>query len=388
METAKRIEKLPPYLFAEIDKKVAEVKSKGVDVISLGIGDPDMPTPDYIIDRMISEVKKPENHKYPEYLGMDEFRKAVAEYYKDRFEVNLNEDSEVVALIGSKEGIAHINQCFVDPGDVNLVPDPGYPVYSIGTMFAGGESYKMPLKAENNFLPDLKEIPEDVAKKAKIMFLNYPNNPTAAVATEEFFQEVVEFCKKYDILVCHDSAYAEICFDGYKPPSFLKVDGAKDIGIEFGSLSKSFNMTGWRIGYAVGNEFALEALGRFKTNVDSGAFHAVQLASEEALLNNRQEIIDEFNSIYQKRRDKVVDTLKQVGIDVVPPKGSFLVWAPVPEGYTSSEFTTRVLEETGVIVTPGSAFGEYGEGFFRISLTLDDDKLETALERLGSQLKL
>ncbi|UMZ73219.1 LL-diaminopimelate aminotransferase [Natranaerofaba carboxydovora] len=387
MKPAKRIEKLPPYLFAEIDKKVAEAEKNGVDVIRLGIGDPDMSTPEFIIDRMISEVKRPENHKYPSYVGLDEYREAVSKYYDKRFGVDIDKDKEVVSLIGSKEGIAHISQCFVDPGDINLVPDPGYPVYGIGTMFAGGESYKMPLKKENDFLPDLSKIPEDVAKKAKIMFLNYPNNPTAAIATEEFFKDVVEFCKKYNILVCHDSAYTEIGFDGYKAPSFLETEGAKDIGIEFGSLSKAFNMTGWRIGYAVGNEFALEALGRFKTNVDSGVFQAVQLAAVEGLLNG-EDSVNELNKIYEKRRDKIVETLKKVGINVEAPKASFYVWAPVPEGYTASEFTTRVLEETGVVVTPGVGFGEYGEGFFRISLTVDENRLEEAMERIGSQLSL
>ena len=270
-QAAKRIREIPPYLFAGIERKIEEYKEKGVDIISFGIGDPDLPTPDFIIEKMAEEIKNPENHQYPSSVGMLSFRESVANWYKKRFQVELDPTSEVVSLIGSKEGIANISYCYIDPGDISLVPDPGYPVYGIGTSFAGGEPYYMPLKEENGFLPDLKAIPEEIAKKAKILWISYPNNPTGATAPLSFFEEVVDFAKKYDILVCHDNAYSEVCYDGYRPPSFLEVKGAKDVGIEFNSLSKPFNMTGWRIGFAVGNAEVIETLGRYKSNVDSGA---------------------------------------------------------------------------------------------------------------------
>ncbi len=387
MDLTSRLRRLPGYLFAEIDKKVAEKKNRGVDVIKLGVGDPDLPTPTHIIDRMKHEVEKPENHQYPSYLGLEEFREAVVSYYKDRFNLTLDYENEVVSLIGSKEGIAHISQCFVEPGDINLVPDPGYPVYGIGTLFAGGESYPLPLKAENDFLIDLAAVPEHIAREAKILFFNYPNNPTSAVADTDFFQEVVEFCRKYDIVACHDAAYTEIAFDGYQPPSFLQAEGAKEVGIEFGSLSKTFNMTGWRIGYAVGNPDILAALGKFKTNIDSGAFQAVQLAAVEALTGSRQ-CIEDLNSTYERRRDIVINGLQETGIEVKIPKGTFYVWAPVPNGFSSSEFAAKVLDDTGVVVTPGNGFGEQGEGYFRIALTVDESRMEEAMERLTSKLKL
>ncbi len=383
MKKAERINQLPPYLFAEIDKKIREALNKGVDVIKLGIGDPDMPTPKYVIDRMLTEVTLPRNHCYPPDEGLQEFREAVSRFYERRFQVKLDSETEVVPLIGSKEGIAHISTCFVNPGDLNLVPDPGYPVYSIGTLFAGGEVYRMPLLEDNNYLPDLSKISEDVASQAKLMFLNYPNNPTGAVSTREFFQEVVEFARKNDIIVCHDGAYMDIAFEGYEPLSFLEIPGAMEVGIEFGSLSKPFNMTGWRVGYAVGSADVLEALYRYKTNIDSGNFKAVQYAGVEALDNPAaQEHISKMQQLYQERRDVVVKALQEAGWPSVKPQASFYVWAPVPKGYTSQDFVAFILDKTGVVVTPGRGFGEYGEGYFRIALTVEVERLQEAMDRI------
>ncbi len=381
--SADRIQALPRYLFAEIDKKVREAQKMGVDVIKLGIGDPDLPTPDYIVRRMQEEAARPENHNYPPDDGLREFREAVAAYYGKRHGVELDPDTEVVPLIGSKEGIAHISFCYTNPGDVNLVPDPGYPVYGIGTLFAGGTSYIMPLLEENNYLPDLSVIPEEVARKTKLLFLNYPNNPTGASATSEYFEQVASFAGKYNILVCHDAAYSEIAFDGYQPPSFLEAPGGKDVAIEFGSLSKTFNMTGWRIGYAVGNSEALEALYRFKTNTDSGLFKAIQYTGVEAL--NNPEMVPFLNGlrkVYQGRRDVVVKALKEAGWPARSPQATFYIWAPVPKGYTSQSFVAHILEKTGVVITPGRGFGEYGEGYFRIALTVKEERLTEAMTRI------
>lgn len=383
MKKAGRIEKLPPYLFAEIDKKIREALDKGVDVIKLGIGDPDRPTPQYIVERMQQEVTLPRNHSYPPDEGLMEFREAVSRYYLRRFGVELDPQKEVLPLIGSKEGIAHISACFINSGDVNLVPDPGYPVYGIGTLFAGGQPYLMPLLEEKGYLPDFSIIPEETARRAKLMFLNYPNNPTGAVAEKDFFEKAVEFAKKFDVVICHDSAYLEISFDGYCPVSFLEAPGAMECGIEFGSLSKPFNMTGWRVGYAVGNAEVLEALYRYKTNIDSGNFKAVQYAGVEALDNPKAlEHIVNMQQVYQDRRDVVVEALREAGWTAVAPKASFYVWAPVPQGYTSKDFVSYILEKTGVVVTPGSGFGEYGEGYFRIALTVEVDRLKEAMDRI------
>ncbi len=388
IQPAERISKLPRYLFAEIDKKVRAALDKGVDVIKLGIGDPDQPTPDYIINRMVAEVQKSANHTYPPDEGLAEFKQAVADYYKERHGVDLDPQKEVCVLLGSKEGIAHISACFVNAGDVNLVPDPGYPVYSIGTMFAGGEVYRMPLKTENNFLPDLSAIDTAVAKKAKLMFLNYPNNPTGADASLDFFAEVAKYAAENNIIVCHDQAYSEIAYDGYKPPSFLEAPGGKDVCIEFGSLSKTFNMTGWRIGYAVGRAEVVEVLSRYKTNIDSGVFKAVQYAGTEAFdSDSRVSFNEKMNKIYQERRDVVVEALRQMGINVRTPKATFYVWAPVPDGFASStEFVGYILDETGVVITPGRGFGEYGEGYFRIALTVDAERMREAMGRIKQAL--
>ncbi len=384
-QAAKRIREIPPYLFAGIERKIEEYKEKGVDIISFGIGDPDLPTPDFIIEKMAEEIKNPENHQYPSSVGMLSFRESVANWYKKRFQVELDPTSEVVSLIGSKEGIANISYCYIDPGDISLVPDPGYPVYGIGTSFAGGEPYYMPLKEENGFLPDLKAIPEEVAKKAKILWISYPNNPTGATAPLSFFEEVVDFAKKYDILVCHDNAYSEVCYDGYRPPSFLEVKGAKDVGIEFNSLSKPFNMTGWRIGFAVGNAEVIETLGRYKSNVDSGAFQAVQYAAM-AGLDSDQSAVEANRAIYAKRRDVIVDAFNDLGWNLEAPKATFYIWAPVPKGYTSASFAEYVLDQAGIVVTPGSGYGPSGEGYFRISLTIPEERVREAAERLKKHL--
>ncbi len=388
VQASERIRQLPRYLFAEIDKKIREATNKGVDVIKLGIGDPDTPTPDYIIRRMQEEVAKADNHTYPPDEGLKAFREAVAAYYQKRHGVTLDPETEVLPLIGSKEGIAHIAFCFTDPGDVNLVPDPGYPVYGIGTRFAGGTPHMMPLIKENGFLPVFDDIPAEVAQKGKLMFLNYPNNPTGAVASPGFFEEAVRFAKNHELLICHDAAYSEVAFDDYEPLSFLEVAGGKDVAIEFGSLSKTFNMTGWRIGYAVGCRQAVEALYRFKTNVDSGLFKAIQYTGVEALSNPQMEpFMKELREMYRERRDVVIKGLREEGWPIEPPRGTFYIWAPVPKGYTSQDFVTHLLEETGVVVTPGRGFGEHGEGYFRIALTVDKVRMKEAMERIKNAVQ-
>ncbi len=381
MNLAKRIEKLPPYLFYEINKRIAEKRAQGVDIISLAIGDPDMPTFPHIIDRLVEAAREPVNHRYPESDSLTSLRKAVADWYERRFGLSFDPDKEVLPLIGSKEGIGHIALCFIDPGDLALVPDPGYPVYSVGTMFAGGESYFMPLTEENGFLPDLDAIPSDVAQRAKVMWINYPNNPTAAVADLDFFDRVVDFAKRYDIAVCHDAPYTEVAFDGYRPHSFLEAKGARDVGIEFHSLSKTYNMTGWRIGMAVGNATMVNALLRVKSNLDSGIPQAIQEAAITAL-NGSQEGTALQNGVLARRRDLVVDTLSKLGFRVTRPKASFYIWAGIPNGGSSIDFAARVIDETGVVVTPGIGYGPSGEGYIRISITTPDDRLEEAMKRL------
>lgn len=376
---------LPPYLFAQIEKKIAEAKAKGVDIINLGIGDPDMPTPKFIIDRMAESIYDAPNHQYPSSVGLLEYREAVASWYRQRFNVGLDPAREVVSLLGSKEGIAHISYCYLNPGDISLVPDPGYPVYGIGTLLAGGQPYYMPLREQNNYLPVLEDIPDEVARKAKLMFVNYPNNPTGAAADLAFYNKVVEFARTYDILVCHDAAYSEIAFDGWQPQSFLQTEKATEVGIEFHSLSKTYNMTGWRIGWAAGNADAVEVLGRFKSNVDSGIFQAIQYAAITAL-TGPQDCVEEMKQVYNERRDIAMDGLEKLGLKAVPPKGSFYFWIPVPAGYTSASFAEAVLEKAGVIVTPGSGYGQYGEGYFRIALTVDKGRLQEAFDRIYKNL--
>ncbi|MFH1932628.1 MAG: LL-diaminopimelate aminotransferase [Pseudomonadota bacterium] len=380
-EKAERLKKLPPYLFKEIDRKKAEVRARGVDIIDLGIGDPDLPTPPHIIEALKKAADDPATHRYPSYSGMGDFKEAVAQWYQERFGVELDPDTEVVSLIGSKEGIAHFPLAFVNPGDVALVPAPAYPVYHIATMFAGGESYFMPLLSENRFLPDLNAIPDKITSRARIMFINYPNNPTSAVADLDFFRKVVEFARDNNILVCHDAAYTEMAFDGYRPPSFLAADGAKEVGIEFHSLSKTYNMTGWRIGFAVGNREAIDGLGAIKSNIDSGVFQAVQMAGIEAIRGD-QSCVRDMVQVYSRRRDLMVKGLQDVGFEVESPRATFYLWIKVPEGYTSAELTERLLEDAGLVVTPGSGFGEPGEGYFRIALTQKRERLAEAVQRL------
>ena len=382
MQFADRISKLQPYLFVEISRMISEKRARGEDVITFAIGDPDMPTPDHILQKLWTSAQVPANHRYPESEGLPEFRQAIADWYQARFNVNLNRDTEVLPLIGAKEGIGHAAFCYIDPGDIALVPDPGYPVYSVATMFAGGDSYYIPLTEENDWVPDLTSIPEDIAKRAKILWLNYPNNPTGATAEPSFYEAVVAFAKQYNIGVLHDAPYTEIAYDGYKPVSFLETPGAKDIGMEFHSLSKTYNMTGWRVGMAVGNADMVNALMRIKSNLDSGIPQAIQEAAIEAL-SGPQDCIDDHVATYQRRRDRIIPVLRKLGLTVSPPKASLYIWAKVPNGYSSAEFAGLLLEDQNVVVTPGSGYGPSGEGYIRLSLTLSDEDLEKAIARLS-----
>jgi LL-diaminopimelate aminotransferase len=381
MRFARRIEELPPYLFAEISRKIAEKRSQGVDVISFAVGDPDLPTPEHLIESLRDAAGDPANHRYPESEGLPELRQAIARWYERRFGVSLDPEREVLPLIGSKEGIGHIALCFIDQGDVALVPDPGYPVYAMGTLLAGGEAYYLPLREENGFLPDLESVPAEVLGRARTLWLNYPNNPTGAVAEVEFFERAAAFAREHGLAVLHDGPYSEVAFDGYRPPSFLEAKGAREVGIEFHSLSKSYNMTGWRIGMAVGNAEIIDALMRVKSNLDSGIPQAIQRMAIAAL-EGEQGCIEEHNRVYQRRRDRLVAALGGLGLRVSPPKASLYVWARVPEGTTSVEFATRLLDEAGVVVTPGIGYGPSGEGYVRLSLTTPDERLEEGVRRL------
>ena len=382
MKFANRVDKLPAYFFVEISRTIAEKKAQGVDVITFGIGDPDLPTPSNVLDKLWEHSKNPANHRYPETDGLPEYRQAISDWYKRRFNVELHRDKEILPLIGSKEGIGHVALCFIDPGDIALVPDPGYPTYSMGTIFAGGECYWMPLLEENRYLPDLSSIPTDIAKKAKVIWLNYPNNPTGAIADINYFNEVIEFGKQFDIAVLHDAAYSEVAFDGYNPVSIMQAENAKDIAVEFHSLSKSYNMTGWRIGMAVGNSEVIDALMRVKSNMDSGIPQAIQHAAIEAL-NGPQDCIDQHNQKYQERRDKIVGVLEKIGLEVKPCYASLFVWVKIPQGFTSGKFAELMLNDLDIVVTPGLGYGEYGEGYIRLSLTLPDDQLDRGLKRIS-----
>ena len=381
MKLARRIEKLPPYLFAEISRKIAEKRSQGVDVISFGIGDPDLPTPAHILESLREASLDAANHRYPETEGLPELRQAIAGWYGRRFGVSLDPEREVLPLIGSKEGIGHIALCFIEPGDVALVPDPGYPVYAMGTLLAGGEAYYLPLREEDGFLPDLEAVPGEVLRRARVLWLNYPNNPTGAVADIAFFERAAAFAREHGLALLHDGPYSEVAFEGYRPPSFLEAEGAREVGIEFHSLSKSYNMTGWRIGMAVGNAEIIGALTRVKSNLDSGIPQAIQRMAIAAL-EGPQGCIEEHNRVYQRRRDRLVAALRDLGLRVSPPKASLYVWARVPEGSTSVEFATRLLEEAAVVVTPGIGYGPSGEGYVRLSLTIPDERLEEGVRRL------
>lgn len=383
IEKAERLKRLPPYLFKELDRQKEAVRAKGVDIIDLGVGDPDIPTPHHIIEALKKAAEDPANHRYPSYSGMAQFNVAVAGWYRRRFNVALDADSEVVTLIGSKEGIAHIPLAFIDDGDVALIASPGYPVYHVGTQFAGGQPYFVDLLKENAFLPDLQAVPVEVAKKAKMLFINYPNNPTSAVATKAFFDSVVAFADRFNIIVCHDAAYSEMAYDGFKPMSFLEAAGAKSVGIEFHSLSKTYNMTGWRIGFAVGCPEVIRGLGQVKSNIDSGAFQAVQLAGITALEGD-QTCVEEMRKTYQGRRDILVDGLRSVGFAVEKPKATFYLWIEVPEGYTSAQFSGRLLTEAGIVTTPGNGFGAAGEGYVRMALTVNRKRIREVVDRIKS----
>ncbi|HVN95467.1 MAG TPA: LL-diaminopimelate aminotransferase [Syntrophorhabdaceae bacterium] len=380
-KAASRIEQIPPYLFARIDKKKAEARARGIDLIDLSIGDPDIPTPRNIIEAMHKAVDDPKNHRYPSYEGMFEFRKAAADWYKKRFNVDLNPATQVVTLIGSKEGIAHMPWAYVEAGDYVLVPSPGYPVYKIATVFAGGTPYMMDLKEENGFLPALEEVPEEVRAKATLLFLNYPNNPTGAVADDAFYEKALAFAKKYNILLCHDAAYSEIAYEGYRPRSIFEFDREKKYSVEFHSLSKTYCMTGWRIGFAVGNEEAISNLGKLKTNIDSGAFQAIQYAGIEAMTGD-QSFVAQMNARLKMRRDMVIEGLGAIGIVTPKPRATFYIWARVPKGISSADFCETLIEKTGIVVTPGSGFGDAGEGYFRISITTDEERIGEAMSRL------
>jgi LL-diaminopimelate aminotransferase len=378
---ADRVKNLPPYLFASIDRMKQDALAKGVDVIDLSIGDPDIPTPKHIVEAMKTAVEKSVHHRYPSYEGMLSFREAVADWYKSRFNVTLDPKTEVLSLIGSKEGIGHIPLAFVNPGDVVLVPSPGYPVYPVGTLFAGGESYIMPIVEGNSFLPDLKAIPGDILERAKLMFLNYPNNPTSAIAPKEFYEEAIALAAKHNIIICHDAAYSEVYYDNERPLSFLEIEGAKEVGIEFHSLSKTYNMTGWRIGFAVGNRDVIAGLGKIKSNLDSGVFQAVQEASIVALKTD-DTVLSEIRNTFQERRDVMYAGLTALGMEVTRPKATFYLWAKVPAGYDSSSFVAHLLEKAGVLGTPGVGFGAPGEGYIRFALTTDVARIREAVERI------
>ncbi len=378
---AKRLQALPPYLFAEMDRMKQEQVKKGVDIISLGIGDPDLPTPAHIVEALARAAADPANHQYPSYEGMPAFRAAAADWYRARFGVTLDPATEVLSLIGSKEGIGHFPLAFVNPGDVVLIPDPGYPVYQAGTIFAGGVPHPMPLTRARDFLPDLDAIPGDVLKRARVLWLNYPNNPTGAVAPREFLARAVEFARRHRLILAHDAPYSEMAYDGYRPESVLSVPGAKEVAVEFHSLSKTYNMTGWRVGFAVGNAAILTGLGRIKTNLDSGVFQAVQVAGIAALTGPQQAVADNCR-VYQERRDVLVGALREMGFDVQAPRATFYLWVPVPKGFTAKSFSVEVLAKAGVVLTPGSGFGAAGEGYVRAALTVGVDRIREAVERL------
>lgn len=387
MRIAERVRTLPPYLFAAIEQRIAERRAAGVDVISLGIGDPDLPTPPHIVAALAAGTSDPATHQYPSNQGERGFREAVAGFYASRFGVEVDPSDQVVPLLGAKEGIAHICQVLLDPGDVALAADPGYPVYVTGPMLADGRAVPVPLVPELGFQPDLEAIPAEALRRAKMIFISYPNNPTGAVIEDDFFTRLVAFAQDHDIVVVHDNAYADITYDGYVAPSFLATPGACDVGVEVFSLSKSYNMTGWRAGAVVGEREVVDAYWRLKTNLDSGMFGAVQRAAAAALTGS-QECVSEMRRVYRRRRDILVEALRRIGMQVDPPKGTIYLWAPVPEGYTSASFTEQVLDQAAVVVTPGAAYGPSGEGYVRLSLTVPDERLEEAVRRIEERVRL
>lgn len=383
MKTATRLERIPPYLFAEIDRKRDEAISRGVDIINMGVGDPDRPTPEHVVQAMHRAIDDSSTHNYPPYKGTKAYREAAVAWFERRFGVgDWNPDTEVVSSIGSKEAIHNTFLAFVDPGDLTLIPDPAYPVYRTATIFAGGEPHTMPLLAERGYLPDLAAIPEQVAERAKLIWINYPNNPTGGVATLEFFEELIHFAKRHDILVCHDHAYSEMAYDGYRPPSIFQVPGAREVAIEFLSCSKAYNMTGWRVGFVIGCPTGIQGLGQVKTNVDSGVFKAIQHAAIAAFKTSESDL-QTLMAVYQNRRNIIVDGLHSLGWPLEAPRATLYVWAPIPRNYRSSaEFVTALLDKCGIIVPPGNGYGANGEGFFRIALTVPDARMREAIERM------
>ncbi len=382
IKTAARLGLLPPYLFAELDRLKKEVAASGVDVISLGIGDPDLPTPQHIVASLARAAALPQNHRYPDYEGLASYRQAAADWFRRRFGISFDPAREVCALIGSKEGIANFATAIVDPGDIVLIPDPGYPVYYSGCVFNGGEPYFLTLRKDAGFTPDFAAIPDEIARRAKLLWLNYPNNPTGATVDAAFFEHAARFCLKNNIVLAHDSAYSEIAYDGYRAPSVFDAPGARECAIEFHSLSKTFSMTGWRCGFAIGNPDLIAALGRVKTNVDSGVFQGIQEAAITALEGGDGDKLAEYCAIYKQRRDLLVPALREMGLGCALPRATFYVWAQVPNGYSSVSFTERVLKEAGVVITPGSGFGKGGEGFVRFSLTVSSERLREAVSRM------
>ena len=381
-ELANRVKQLPPYLFVNISRAIARKRAEGVDVVSFGIGDPDIPTPDTVLDALDLGARKPANHRYPESEGLPEFRQAVADFYGNRFGVDIDPETEAINLIGAKEGIAHAALCFIEPGDISISPDPAYPVYEIGTMFAGGTTHFVPLDEANGYLLNFDDIPTDVAKSAKTLWLNYPNNPTGAVADLCYFEDAVRFAKEFDLYLLHDACYTEVTFDGYVAPSVLQVADAKDVAMEFHSLSKTANMTGWRVGAAVGNSDMVDALMRVKSNIDSGLSQAIQEMGIAAL-NLQQGWIDSNNRIYKSRRDRVVAALNEIGLPAVAPKATLYIWTRVPDGFTSAQFAETLLEDCDVVVTPGSSYGAAGEGYIRLSLTIPDEQIDEGIRRIS-----
>jgi len=380
------LDAVPPYLFAELERKISAKKREGVDVISLGIGDPDLPTPEPVMEAAVRALRDPETHDYPTNQGTPAFREAVAAFYRDRFGVELDPEREVLPVLGGKEGVFHVSLACLDPGDVCLSPDPGYPPYTSGPVFAGAEVHYLPLREENGFLPDLDSIPDAMLARANLLFLNYPNNPTGAIVAEGFFERAVDFGRRHDLIVVHDSAYSEICFDGYVAPSFLATPGAKDVGVEIFSPSKGWNMTGWRGGLMAGNAQVVERYRGMKANMDSGMFEAIQAATAAALTEAR-DFPRQMSEVYRRRRDLLAEALRAIGLHVTPPRATPYFWARVPEGYTSESFAELVLERAGVVVSPGSAYGPSGEGFVRMSLTIADERLEEAVLRIEAALR-
>ena len=385
MKTSERLDRLPPYLFAELERKISEKRAQGIDVISLGIGDPDTPSPAEVVRALAAAAADKSTHHYPSNRGRPEFRNAVADFYERRFRVQLDPANEIVPALGAKECIFNLNLAFLDPGTCALASDPGYPVYSGGPLLAGADYVPMPLLPERDFAPDLAAISAEDARRARLMYLNYPNNPTGAVVPDGLFEEAVAFAREHDILVVHDASYTETTFDGYVAPSFLETPGAKEVGVEVFSLSKGWNMTGWRTAAIVGHAEAVQAYWRLKTNIDSGMFEAVQLAAIAAL-EQAADFPRDMSAKYERRRNQVVAALREIGVDVTPPRGTIYIWAPVPAGHTSASYCEHVLEEAAVVVSPGSSYGPSGEGFFRISLTVPDERLAEAVDRLRASL--